>query len=52
MDISTNVEEHGLETAFLQHFFSINITKNSHPFSVIQHLNLVKTFKFEQVIEI
>ena len=52
IDIWTNLEEHGLETAFLQHFLSMNITKNSHPFLVIQHLNFIKTLKFEEVIEI
>ena len=52
IDISSNVDEHGLETAFLQHFFSINITKNSHPFLVIQRLNLFKRLKLKKVIEI
>ena len=52
IDISTHPEEHELETDFFQDFFSINITKNSHPFLVIQCLNFVKTLKFEKVIEI
>ena len=52
IDISSNVEEQGPETAFLQHFLSINITENSHPVLVIQRLNFVKTLKFEKVIEI
>ena len=52
IDIWTNPEEHVLETDFFQNFFSINITKNSHPFLVIQCLNFVKTLKFEKVIEI
>ena len=51
-DILTNAKEHGLVTAYLQYFFSIDITKNSHHFLVIQRLNLVKTLKIEKVIEI
>ena len=46
IDILTNSEEHELETAFLQHFFFVNMTKNPHPFLVIQRLNFVKTLKF------
>ena len=41
-----------IETDFLQHFFSINITKNSHPFLIFQRLNFDKTFKFEKITEI
>ena len=52
IDIQTNPEEHELETDFFQDFFSINITKNSHPFLAIQCLNFVETLKFEKVIEI
>ena len=52
IDIWTNLEEHELETDFFRDFFSINITKNSHPFLVIQCLNFVKMLKFEKVIEI
>ena len=47
IDIWTNLEEHELETDFFQDLFSINITKISYPFLVIQRLNLVKTIKFE-----
>ena len=52
IEIQTDPEEHELETDFFQDFFSVNITKNSHPFLVIQCSNLVKTLKFEKVIEI
>ena len=52
IDIWTSADEARLETAFFQHFFSINITKNSHPFLVFQRLNCVKMLKFEKVIEI
>jgi hypothetical protein len=53
IDIWTNAEEpmHAIGS-FLQHFFHINITKNSHPFLVFQRLNLVKTLKFDKVIAI
>ena len=36
IDIQTNAEEPRLETAYLQHYFSIKIAKNSHPFLVFQ----------------
>ena len=52
IDIYTNAEEPRLEAAYSQHLFSINITKNSHPFLVFQRLNSVKILKFEKVIEI
>ena len=52
IDMLTNPEEHELETDFFQDLFSINITKNSHPFLVIKCLNFVKMLKFEKVIEI
>ena len=48
----TTSEEHGLNTAFLQHFFDIYITKNFYPFLVLQRLHFVKMMKIEKVIEI
>ena len=51
-DILTNAEEPTLETAYLQHFFSIKILKNSHSFLLFLCLNFVKMLKFEKVIEI
>jgi len=52
IDILTNPKEHELETDFVQDFFNINITKNSHPFLIIRCLNFVMMLKFEKVIEI
>jgi hypothetical protein len=52
IDIWVNAEEPMLLAAFLQHFFYINITKNSHPFLVFRRLKLVKTLKFDKVIAI
>ena len=48
----TTAEKHGLKTAFLQQFFCINITKNSHTFLVFQRLHFVKMLEIEKVIEI
>ena len=52
IDIETNAEEPRLEIAFLQHFFTFDVKKNSHPFLIFQRLNFVITLKFEKVIEI
>ena len=51
IDIYSITEEPRLEIYFLQHFFFINITKNSHPFLIFQHLHFVQMLKIENVTE-
>ena len=52
LTVKTNAEEHELKAAFLQHFFCINMSKNSHHFLVFQSLHFVKMLRIEKVIEI
>jgi len=50
LTVRLSAEEHGLKAAFLQHFFCINITKNSHPCLVFQRLHIVKMLKIEKLL--